>query len=139
MASLAAEPTMLSLSRPLHVHRFVDVESPAAYASPEAAVLARLFANLVTDYLNELAYPADLAGAQAIGFCRQVLCLGPWQHSRRSNTAMEWPRNAGSIDVRGKVAQRAAAASTHHACISRSGMTDVTCLLMVFMRLTARC
>ena len=51
------------------VCRFVDVESPAAYASPEAAVLTRLFTSLVTDYLNELAYPADLAGA-----CAAVVC-----------------------------------------------------------------
>ena len=44
------------------VLRFVDVESPAAYASPEGSVLTRLFAKLLSDYLNELAYPADLAG-----------------------------------------------------------------------------
>ena len=42
------------------------MESPAAYASPEASVLTRLFAKLLTDYLNELAYPADLAGAFAV-------------------------------------------------------------------------
>ncbi len=55
------------------MRRFVDVESPAAYASPEASVLTRLFANLVTDYLNELAYPADLAGVFAVR--HQALCL----------------------------------------------------------------
>ena len=33
-----------------------------AYASPEAAVLARLYVKLVNDYLNETAYDAELAG-----------------------------------------------------------------------------
>jgi uncharacterized RDD family membrane protein YckC len=36
---------------------------PAAYTSPEAAVLTKLFARLLADALNELAYPASLAGA----------------------------------------------------------------------------
>ena len=36
---------------------------PAAYGSPEAAVLTKLFARLLADALNELAYPASLAGA----------------------------------------------------------------------------
>jgi len=75
-----------TLSRGLPLHRFVDVESPAAYASPEAAVLTRLFASLVTDYLNELAYPADLAGVFAVRFCWSstvLACL--WQYGRRSN------------------------------------------------------
>ena len=59
--------------------RYVDVESPAAYASPEASVLTRLFAKLLTDYLNELAYPADLAGTPAARLWRLsivvVACL----------------------------------------------------------------
>ena len=33
-----------------------------AYASPEAAVLTRLFVKLLNDYLNETAYDAELAG-----------------------------------------------------------------------------
>lgn len=33
-----------------------------AYASPEAAVLMRLFVKLLGDYLNEIAYDAELAG-----------------------------------------------------------------------------
>ena len=33
-----------------------------AYASPEAAVLTRLYVKLVNDYLNETAYDAELAG-----------------------------------------------------------------------------
>mmetsp|Transcript_10931 Transcript_10931/g.29980 ORF Transcript_10931/g.29980 Transcript_10931/m.29980 type:complete len:1056 (-) Transcript_10931:352-3519(-) len=40
----------------------VDFQAPEAYASPEAAVCTRLFVKLVADALNELAYPADLAG-----------------------------------------------------------------------------
>lgn len=30
--------------------------------SPDAAVATRLFTKLLTDYLNELGYPAELAG-----------------------------------------------------------------------------
>ena len=41
---------------------YLDVESPAAYASPESSVLTRIFAKLLSDSLNELVYPADLAG-----------------------------------------------------------------------------
>jgi len=41
---------------------YVDFQCPEAYASPEAAVCTRLFVKLVADGLNELAYPADLAG-----------------------------------------------------------------------------
>jgi hypothetical protein len=33
-----------------------------AYASPEAAVLTKVFALLMDDHLNEVAYDADLAG-----------------------------------------------------------------------------
>ena len=77
MIFLSGMPIMLALSGSLHMRRFVDVESPAAYASPEAAVLTRLFANLVTDYLNELAYPADLAGAFALGCCWSSSVLRP--------------------------------------------------------------
>ena len=33
-----------------------------AYASPEAAVLTKVFALLIDDYLNEVAYDAELAG-----------------------------------------------------------------------------
>ncbi len=42
------------------------MESPAAYSSPEASVLTRLFTKLFSDYLNELSYPADLAGVFVI-------------------------------------------------------------------------
>jgi secreted Zn-dependent insulinase-like peptidase len=42
---------------------FLGFAMPAAYTSPEAAVLTKLFARLLADALNELAYPASLAGA----------------------------------------------------------------------------
>ena len=35
---------------------------PESYSSPEQAVLTRLFAKLLTDYLNEDSYAADVAG-----------------------------------------------------------------------------
>lgn len=38
------------------------MQSPAAYASPESAVCVRLLVKLMSDYLNELTYPAELAG-----------------------------------------------------------------------------
>lgn len=38
------------------------LQSPAAYVSPESAVCVRLLVKLITDYLNELTYPAELAG-----------------------------------------------------------------------------
>ena len=41
---------------------YLNIESPAAYSSPEASVLTRIFTKLLNDSLNELAYPADLAG-----------------------------------------------------------------------------
>lgn len=41
---------------------FLGFAAPAAYVSPEAAVLTKLFARLLADALNELAYPASLAG-----------------------------------------------------------------------------
>lgn len=41
---------------------FLGFAMPAAYTSPEAAVLTKLFARLLADALNELAYPASLAG-----------------------------------------------------------------------------
>lgn len=42
---------------------YLDIESPASYSSPESSVLTRIFTKLLNDSLNELAYPADLAGA----------------------------------------------------------------------------
>jgi Middle or third domain of peptidase_M16 len=45
---------------------FLGFAMPAAYTSPEAAVLTKLFARLLADALNELAYPASLAGAVVI-------------------------------------------------------------------------
>lgn len=33
-----------------------------AYVNPEAGVLTRLFVKLLSDYLNEVAYDAELAG-----------------------------------------------------------------------------
>ena len=42
---------------------YLDIESPAAYSSPESSVLTRIFTKLLNDSLNELVYPADLAGA----------------------------------------------------------------------------
>jgi secreted Zn-dependent insulinase-like peptidase len=38
------------------------LQTPAAYASPESAVCVRLLVKLLGDYLNEAAYPAELAG-----------------------------------------------------------------------------
>jgi secreted Zn-dependent insulinase-like peptidase len=38
------------------------LQTPAAYASPESAVCVRLLVKLLGDYLNEVAYPAELAG-----------------------------------------------------------------------------
>ncbi|KAK9803974.1 hypothetical protein WJX72_009535 [[Myrmecia] bisecta] len=35
---------------------------PEAYATPEYAVLTRIFVKLLADYLNEISYPAELAG-----------------------------------------------------------------------------
>lgn len=32
---------------------YIKLQTPAAYASPEYAVLTRLFINLLADYLNE--------------------------------------------------------------------------------------
>eukprot|EP00897_Mesotaenium_endlicherianum_P007056 jgi/Mesen1/6379/ME000329S05544 len=40
----------------------LDLLSPAAYSTPEAAVLTRLFAKLLRDDLNEFAYLAEVAG-----------------------------------------------------------------------------
>uniref|UniRef100_A0A383VRB5 Peptidase M16 N-terminal domain-containing protein n=1 Tax=Tetradesmus obliquus TaxID=3088 RepID=A0A383VRB5_TETOB len=40
----------------------LDIQTPAAYASPESAVCVRLLVKLLGDYLNEVAYPAELAG-----------------------------------------------------------------------------
>ncbi|KAG1675762.1 hypothetical protein FOA52_012418 [Chlamydomonas sp. UWO 241] len=40
----------------------LDFQTPDAYSSPECAVMTRLFASLVEDGLNELAYDASLAG-----------------------------------------------------------------------------
>ncbi|MEW5314724.1 MAG: hypothetical protein WDW38_006196 [Sanguina aurantia] len=41
---------------------YLDFQTPEAYASPTAAVLTRLYVKLLLDYLNEMAYPAELAG-----------------------------------------------------------------------------
>lgn len=41
---------------------FLGFTAPAAYTSPEAAVLTKLFVRLLADALNEVAYPASLAG-----------------------------------------------------------------------------
>ena len=68
-AGLHLAGVLLASVSPLAL-RYVDVESPAAYSSPEASVLARLFTKLLTDYLNELAYPADLAGVLVTDFLR---------------------------------------------------------------------
>eukprot|EP00878_Enallax_costatus_P045152 GHUV01054096.1.p1 GENE.GHUV01054096.1~~GHUV01054096.1.p1 ORF type:complete len:108 (-),score=14.47 GHUV01054096.1:176-499(-) len=71
----------LAYSSPAHAHRFTCccLQSPAAYASPESAVCCRLLVKLLADYLNEVAYPAELAGLSysisnhLAGF--QVRCL----------------------------------------------------------------
>lgn len=41
---------------------YLDFQCPAAYASPESSVATRLVVKLADDYLNELTYPAELAG-----------------------------------------------------------------------------
>lgn len=41
---------------------FLGFASPAAYVDPEAAVLTKLYVRLLADALNEIAYPASLAG-----------------------------------------------------------------------------
>ena len=41
---------------------YLAFHSPAAYLSPENAILCRIFAKLVDDELNELSYDAYLAG-----------------------------------------------------------------------------
>ena len=41
---------------------YLDIQSPAAYASPEASVLTHIFTKLLSDALNEVSYPAELAG-----------------------------------------------------------------------------
>ncbi|KAF5347143.1 hypothetical protein D9757_013657 [Collybiopsis confluens] len=43
-------------------HVVIDIRSPVANTSPKAAVLTRLFTDLVTDSLSEFSYDADLAG-----------------------------------------------------------------------------
>jgi len=58
-----------------HTQIQVDIVAPAAYASPDAACLARLFFKLLSDELTEFAYSAELAGLShsvrnaADGFC----------------------------------------------------------------------
>jgi hypothetical protein len=57
-----------------------SLQSPAAYVSPESAVCVRLLVKLMSDYLNELTYPAELAGLgysvsnHLAGFQVRVLC-----------------------------------------------------------------
>ena len=41
---------------------YLAFHAPAAYSSPEDAVLTQLFVRLLLDSLNELAYDAELAG-----------------------------------------------------------------------------
>lgn len=41
---------------------YVDVVCAEVYVTPEAAVCTRLVVKLLSDYLNELTYPAELAG-----------------------------------------------------------------------------
>jgi insulysin len=41
---------------------YLSFISPEAYTTPEAAVLTSLFTLLLTDYLNEVSYEAELAG-----------------------------------------------------------------------------
>ena len=43
-------------------HFRLDLTAPAAYQSPGAAVLAHLFAQLVSDELNEYSYHAQVQG-----------------------------------------------------------------------------
>ncbi|KAJ8522379.1 hypothetical protein ONZ45_g1033 [Pleurotus djamor] len=43
-------------------HVVIDMRSPIANSSPKAAVLTKLFADLVTDSLTEFSYDAELAG-----------------------------------------------------------------------------
>ncbi|EIE20423.1 hypothetical protein COCSUDRAFT_30601 [Coccomyxa subellipsoidea C-169] len=41
---------------------YLHFACPEAYTSPEAGVLTRLYVKLLSDYLNEIAYDAELAG-----------------------------------------------------------------------------
>lgn len=38
------------------------LQCPETYTSPDNSVMTRLFVKLLGDYLNEVAYPAELAG-----------------------------------------------------------------------------
>ncbi|CAD7703211.1 unnamed protein product [Ostreobium quekettii] len=49
-------------------HVYLRILCPKAYESPESAVLNRLFVHLLTDSMNELAYPAEIAGL-SYGIC----------------------------------------------------------------------
>ena len=46
--------------RPTKAHFRLDLTTPAAYHSPGAAVLAHLFAQLISDELNEYSYHAQV-------------------------------------------------------------------------------
>ncbi len=51
------QPTNQPTNQPTH-----PTQSPEAYASPESSVLTRLAVKLLQHELNEITYPADLAG-----------------------------------------------------------------------------
>lgn len=51
----------VSFERP-KVVVYLDFQCPEAYSSPDRAVMTRLYVKLIVDSLNELVYPAELAG-----------------------------------------------------------------------------
>ena len=69
----------------------MDFQAPEAYASPEAAVMTRLFVKLLTHHLSEVSYDAELAGLSynvhntqsgfqvcicfSVGVCVCLLCV----------------------------------------------------------------
>ena len=61
MSSLPPDPPPPP-SRTPKAQLTLDFQSPESYASPEQAVMTRLFTSLIEDELSELSYDADLAG-----------------------------------------------------------------------------
>ena len=55
---------------------YASFRLPDAYLSPEASVLTKLFVKLLSDYLNETLYPAQLAGMRThVGTTQKGLLL----------------------------------------------------------------
>lgn len=59
------------------------LQIPEASASPDASVCSRLFVKLLSDYLNEMAYPAELAGLHygiSVSLTGFEVTLGGYNH-----------------------------------------------------------